>query len=148
MAKGRAAQGQDRRTDLRIGDDLDAEDVGEARATVVAKGPEDEVLAFLVEDEDAGEHLCRGAPEVGGRGFVRTLHWVSRDWVAGNSYRRLPKGPARRGGRRRGVEGLSCIETVVLFDRSVRRSGVEILPRGMRVWYPQSGEGRYVFRIS
>lgn len=57
VAEGGAAQCQDGRSDLGIGDDLDAEDVGKARAAVVAKGAEDEVLALLVEDEHAGEHL-------------------------------------------------------------------------------------------
>lgn len=58
MAKGRAPERQDGRPHLGIGDDLDAEDVGKARPAVVAKGAEDEVLALLVEDEHAGEHLC------------------------------------------------------------------------------------------
>lgn len=58
MAKGRASERQDGRPDLGVGDDLDAEDVGEARPAVVAKGAEDEVFALLVEDEHAGEHLC------------------------------------------------------------------------------------------
>lgn len=58
MAKGRAAQRQDGRPHLGVGDDLDAEDVGKARPAVVAKGAEDEVFALLVEDEHAGEHRC------------------------------------------------------------------------------------------
>lgn len=57
MAESCASQRQDGRSDLGIGDDLDAKDVGKARAAVVAKGAEDEVLALLVEDEHAGEHL-------------------------------------------------------------------------------------------
>lgn len=56
MAEGGRAQGQDGRADLGIGDDLDAKDVGQTRTAVVAKGTEDEILAFLVEDEDSGEH--------------------------------------------------------------------------------------------
>lgn len=56
MAKGRLAKRQQRRADLGVGNNLDAKDVGEARAAVAAEGAEDEVLAFLVEDEDAGEH--------------------------------------------------------------------------------------------
>lgn len=56
MAEGRGAEGEDRRAHLGVGDDLDAENVGEARAAVVAEGAKDEVLAFLVEYEDAGEH--------------------------------------------------------------------------------------------
>ncbi|KAL8288318.1 hypothetical protein RB601_004651 [Gaeumannomyces tritici] len=49
MAEGGAAQRQDGRADLGVGDDLDAEDVGEARAAVVAEGAEDQVLALLVD---------------------------------------------------------------------------------------------------
>lgn len=56
MAKRRAPQRQDGRSDLGVGDDLDAEDVGESGTAVVAEGAEDEVLALLVEDEDAGQH--------------------------------------------------------------------------------------------
>lgn len=58
MAESRRAQGQYRRADRRIGDNLDSEDVGEAGTAIVAEGAEDEVLAFLVEDENAREHLC------------------------------------------------------------------------------------------
>jgi hypothetical protein len=54
MAKGGASEGKNGRPDLGVGDDLDAKDVCEARATVVPEGAEDEVLALLVEDEDAG----------------------------------------------------------------------------------------------
>lgn len=50
------AEREDGGADLCIGYHLDAEDVGEAGPAVVAKGAEDEILAFLVEDEDAGEH--------------------------------------------------------------------------------------------
>ena len=56
MAEGGGAEGEDGRAHLGIRNDLDAEDVGEARAAVVAEGAENEVLALLVEDEDAGEH--------------------------------------------------------------------------------------------
>lgn len=56
MAEGCRAECEDWRADLRIGDDLDAKDVGKAGAAVVAKSPKDEILAFLVEDEDPGEH--------------------------------------------------------------------------------------------
>lgn len=52
MAEGRRAQGQDRRADLRIGDDLDAEDVGKARAAVATEGAKYEVLALLIEHKD------------------------------------------------------------------------------------------------
>jgi hypothetical protein len=60
MAKGGAAKGQDGRADLGVADDLDAEDIGKARTAVVAKRPEDQVLALLVEDEDAGQHFGGG----------------------------------------------------------------------------------------
>lgn len=60
MAKGGAPEGQDGRAHLGVGDDLDAEDVGETGAAVVAEGAEDEVLALLVEDEDARQHGRRG----------------------------------------------------------------------------------------
>ena len=53
VAEGRGAQGQDRGPHGGVGDDLDAEDVGEAGAAVLAVGAEDEVLAFLVEDQEA-----------------------------------------------------------------------------------------------
>lgn len=49
---------EDRTSDLRIGDDLDAEDVCEAWTAVISKGAEDEILAFLIENEDSGEHLA------------------------------------------------------------------------------------------
>lgn len=41
---------------MSIGNDLNAEDIGKAWATVVTKGAKDEVLALLVEDENPGEH--------------------------------------------------------------------------------------------
>jgi len=56
MAEGGAPERQDGRADLGVADDLDAEHVGEAGAAVVAEGAEDEVLALLVEDEDARQH--------------------------------------------------------------------------------------------
>ena len=56
MAERCRAQGENGRAHLWVGDDLDAEDVGESGAAVVAEGAENEVFAFLVEDEDAGEH--------------------------------------------------------------------------------------------
>lgn len=49
MAEGGAAQSQDRRTNLGIGDDLNAEDIGETGSTVVAEGSKDEVFTFLIE---------------------------------------------------------------------------------------------------
>lgn len=61
MTKRRASKRQDRAPNRRIADNLDAKDIREAWATVVAEGAEDEVFAFLVEDEDAGEHLGQDA---------------------------------------------------------------------------------------
>lgn len=50
---------EDGRAHLRVGDDLDAEDVGEPVApAVIPELPEDEVLTFLVEEEDPAEHYC------------------------------------------------------------------------------------------
>lgn len=56
---------------MRVGDDLDAEDVGETRATVAAEGPEDQVLPLLIEDQDPREHggccgLLPGVQELDG----------------------------------------------------------------------------------
>ena len=48
---------EDRTSDLRIGDDLDAEDVCQTWTAVISKGAEDEILAFLIEDKNSGEHL-------------------------------------------------------------------------------------------
>jgi hypothetical protein len=50
-------QSQDGRADQRVGDDLDAEDIGETWAAVVAEGAKDEILALLVEDEDTRDHV-------------------------------------------------------------------------------------------
>lgn len=50
VAERCGAEGEDGRADLGVGDDLDAKDVGEAGAAVVAEGAEDEVFSFLVED--------------------------------------------------------------------------------------------------
>jgi len=45
---------------LRVGDDLDPEDVGETvPAAVVSELPKDQVLAFLVEEKDPAEHFSR-----------------------------------------------------------------------------------------
>lgn len=57
MAEGGASEGEDRRPDLGVRDHLNPEDVGQAGSAVVAEGAEDEVLALLVEDEDAGQHV-------------------------------------------------------------------------------------------
>lgn len=54
MAEGRRSECKDWGADLCIGDDLDTEDVCEPWAAIISKGAEDEVLAFLVEDENPG----------------------------------------------------------------------------------------------
>lgn len=57
MTESGRAECEDRRADLGIRYDLDAEDVGEAGAAVVAKCAKDQVLALLIEYEDTGEHF-------------------------------------------------------------------------------------------
>lgn len=57
MAECGRSESQDGRADQRVGDDLNAEDIGETWATVVAEGAKDEVLALLVEDEDTRYHV-------------------------------------------------------------------------------------------
>ena len=57
MAKGRRAESEYRRADLGIGDDLYAKHIGKAGPAVISKGAKDEVLALLIEDENAGEHF-------------------------------------------------------------------------------------------
>lgn len=57
MAECGGPKSQDGRADQRVGDDLDAEDIGESWAAVVAEGAKDEVLALLVEDEDTRDHV-------------------------------------------------------------------------------------------
>lgn len=64
VAKGGGAQGQDGRADQGVGDDLDAEHICQARTTIIAEGPEDEVLPLLIEDEDSGNHICIGTGAV------------------------------------------------------------------------------------
>ena len=65
MAEGRAPEGKNGRSDLRVADDLDAEYVGESRAHVLAEGSQDEQFALLVEEEDSREHGGRCVhPEV------------------------------------------------------------------------------------
>ncbi len=54
MAECRRSEGEDRRANLCIGDDLDAEDVCKPWAAIISKGAEDKILAFLVEDENPG----------------------------------------------------------------------------------------------
>jgi hypothetical protein len=56
VGEGRASEREDRRPDLGIRYDLDAEDVGQARAHVLAEGSQDEKLALLVEEQDSGQH--------------------------------------------------------------------------------------------
>lgn len=56
MAESGEAESEDWGANLGIGDDLDAEDVGEAGSAVVSKGAEDQIFALLVEDQYAGEH--------------------------------------------------------------------------------------------
>lgn len=56
MAEGGGAQCEDRAPDLRVRNDLDAEDICKSWSTVTAKSTEDEVLPFLVEYKDAAQH--------------------------------------------------------------------------------------------
>lgn len=67
MAERRGAEGEDWSADLGVGDDLDAEDVTEARAAVVAEGAEDEVLALLIEKHYTGNHFGGGGELSGSR---------------------------------------------------------------------------------
>lgn len=53
MAESGGSEGQDGRANHGVGDDLDAKDIGETGTAVIAKGAKDEVLALLVEDQDA-----------------------------------------------------------------------------------------------
>ena len=74
VAERGRAQRQDGRAYLCVGDYLDAEDVGEAWTTIIAEGAKYEVLALLVEDEDARKHgaddlAARAAWVVSGRGW-------------------------------------------------------------------------------
>ena len=64
MAESCRAQGQDGRPDLGVRDDLNAKDISKARAAILSKGAEDQILPFLIEDEDTGKH-------VGGAGLWR-----------------------------------------------------------------------------
>jgi len=57
MAESGGAESEDGRPDLSIGDDLDAEDVCQSWSAIRTKGAEDKVLAFLIEDKDAAEHV-------------------------------------------------------------------------------------------
>ncbi len=57
MTEGCRSKRKNRRADLRIGDDLDPENVGQAWSAVISESAKDEVLAFLVEYKDSGEHV-------------------------------------------------------------------------------------------
>jgi hypothetical protein len=59
VAEGGASESKNWRANGGVRDDLDAEDVSEAGATVGSKGSEDEILAFLIEDQNAGYHYYR-----------------------------------------------------------------------------------------
>lgn len=50
VREGGGAESEDGGAHGGVGDDLDAEDVGEAGTAVGAEGAEDQVFAFLVED--------------------------------------------------------------------------------------------------
>jgi len=75
MAKGGGAKGEDGRAYLGVGDDLNAEDIGKSRAAVVAEGAKDEVLTFLVEDENSREH---GSDVEGDSGCRQGIGWLRR----------------------------------------------------------------------
>ena len=57
MAERGRAKSQDWRPNLRVRDDLDAEDICQSMAAVWPEGAKDEVLSLLVEDQDAAEHI-------------------------------------------------------------------------------------------
>jgi hypothetical protein len=61
MAEGCGTEGENRRPYLGVRDYLNAEDVGEPRAAVIAEGAKYEILAFLVEYEDSGKHIGGGS---------------------------------------------------------------------------------------
>jgi hypothetical protein len=56
VAEGGASESENWRANGGVRDDLDAEDICKTGAAVGSKGSEDEILAFLVEDENAGYH--------------------------------------------------------------------------------------------
>ena len=53
MAKGCRAECEDGGAYLGIRNNLDAEDIGKTRPAIVTKSAEDQILSFLVEDEDS-----------------------------------------------------------------------------------------------
>ncbi|TLD10525.1 hypothetical protein PgNI_06578 [Pyricularia grisea] len=57
MAKGSASECQDRRPGFPSADDLNAEDIGKARAAVISEAAKDEVFTFQVKKKDARQHL-------------------------------------------------------------------------------------------
>lgn len=59
MTESCGAESEDGGADLSIGDDLNAKDIGETGPAIVAKGAKYQVLAFLIKDENAGEHSSR-----------------------------------------------------------------------------------------
>lgn len=62
-----AAKGYDGGTNVWVGDYLDAEDVCDAAAEIVAEKAGDEDFSFLVKDEEGGNHVG-GSPLGGGGG--------------------------------------------------------------------------------
>jgi len=75
VAEGGATKGQDGRAHLSVADDLDAEHIGESWAAVIAKRPENQVLALLVEDQDSGKHLGEIVDVLRWPGAVRIGIW-------------------------------------------------------------------------
>lgn len=75
MAEGCRSESEDWRADLCIGDHLDAEDVCESWAAIISKGTEDEILTFLVEDENTRKHLnwCCGWEAHAGQTSINVL---------------------------------------------------------------------------
>ncbi|TLS25157.1 hypothetical protein PpBr36_07934 [Pyricularia pennisetigena] len=57
MAKSSASERQDRRPGFPSADDLNAEHIGKARATIISEAAKDEVFTFQVEKKDARQHL-------------------------------------------------------------------------------------------
>lgn len=56
VEEARGAERDDGRTNVRIRDDLDAEDIGDTASKIVAEQTRDEHLSFLVEDEERRDH--------------------------------------------------------------------------------------------
>ena len=49
-----AAEREKRTADHGVRDDLDAEDIGQSWATIIAKRSKDQIFPFLIENQDAG----------------------------------------------------------------------------------------------